>query len=90
MKKTVDAYILTLKFVPDWLVTSNMLEYLDYHLFFNYLDFKYDYGNSGNNSDDNSDDDSGYIESFMLISWFKKYHQCKECKNKIDKEYKQR
>ena len=62
--KAIDAYILTLKFVPDWFVTPKMPKNLDYVLFFNHLNTEYDY--------DDSDGDSDYNKSFKLISWFNK------------------
>ena len=31
--KAVDCYLLTLKFVPDWFVTNNMIEKLDSTMF---------------------------------------------------------
>ena len=36
--KAVDAYILTLKFVPDWFVKTKTLQNLDYDLSFDDLD----------------------------------------------------
>ena len=81
-EKAVNAYLLALRFVPDWFATSKMLKMIII-LFFNVLDSKYD-------SDIDSDDDSGYIKSLKHISWFNKYNQGKEYKNMIDKEYKTR
>lgn len=33
--KVVDAYVLALKFVPDWLITSKVIEKLDNAIFYN-------------------------------------------------------